>query len=76
MPWVTSDLKSLFNKQDGAFKRYKQTKNDHHKAKYLQLWHEAQKQEHRAYKHYTDSIFDQNREKTLAACHHFVRTVQ
>ena len=59
-PWVTSDLKSLFNKRDRAFKRHKQVKNDHHKARYLQLRHEAQKQERLAYKHYTDSIFDLN----------------
>ena len=56
-PWVTSELKALFNKRDRLHRKARATKSEKHKNSFLDLRHQAQKAERSAYKQYTDSIF-------------------
>ena len=59
-PWVTTELKSLFNKRDRAHRKARETKSENHKKRFLKLRQDAQRAERSAYKAYTDAIFGLN----------------
>ena len=57
-PWVTPILATLFHKRDRAFQQSKSSKTTSSRNTFLQLRHEAQQEERKAYKQYTESIFN------------------
>ena len=57
-PWVTPELVTLFHMRDRAFQRSKSSKATSSRNAFLQLRQEAQQEERKAYKQYTESIFN------------------